>query len=411
MEPNLRKRPAPSDLAVHWAFDPSIVFLNHGSFGACPRAIMEQQTQLRARMEAEPVRFLAQELQPLLDDSRNRLAQLVKTGPENLAFVPNATTGVNAVIRSLEFHAGDEILTTNQDYNACRNALKAAAERAGAKVVVANVPFPLDDEAQIVEAVLSCAGTRTRLALIDHVTSPTAVLYPIARIIRALEERGIDTIVDGAHAPGMLPVDLDALRPAYYTGNCHKWLCAPKGAGFLYVRPDRQERIQPTTISHGYNTPRPGRNTLHTLFDWIGTIDPTPWLCVGTAIDWCSTLLPGGLPELMERNRALATEARRILCESFGVKPPCPEAMLGSMATIPPPPRLQTGASVADTTDPLQSKLLEDYAIEVPIVRWGEPETRWLRISAQGYNSIDQYVYLARVLEELVIHPNQRMTT
>ena len=408
MEPNLRKLPAPSDLAVHWSLDPSVVFLNHGSFGACPRAIMEQQTQLRTRMEAEPVRFLTQELQALLDDSRNRLAQLLKTGPENLAFVPNATTGVNAVVRSLEFQAGDEILTTNQDYNACRNALKAAAERAGAKVVVANVPFPVDDEAQTVEAVLSYAGNRTRLALIDHVTSPTAVLYPIARIIRALEERGIDTIVDGAHAPGMLSVDLDGLCPAYYTGNCHKWLCAPKGAGFLYVRPDRQERIQPTTISHGYNTPRPGRNALHTLFDWIGTIDPTPWLCVGTAIDWCSTLLPGGLAELMERNRALAIEARRILCESLGVQPPCPETMLGSMATIPLPSRLQTPAPVAETTDPLQSKLLEEYAIEVPIVRWGEPETRWFRISAQGYNSIDQYAYLAAALKKLASCPHKQ---
>jgi isopenicillin-N epimerase len=401
MEPNSRNLPAPSDLAVHWALDPSIVFLNHGSFGACPRAIMEQQTQLRARMEAEPVRFLTQELQPLLDNSRNRLAQLLKTSPENLAFVPNATTGVNAVVRSLEFQAGDEILTTNQDYNACRNALKGAAERAGAKVVVVNVPFPLDDDAQIVEALLSRAGNRTKLALIDHVTSPTAVLYPIATIIRALEERGIDTIVDSAHAPGMLPVDLDVLRPAYCTGNCHKWLCTPKGAGFLYVRPDRQGRIQPTTISHGYNTPRPGRSALHTLFDWIGTIDPTPWLCVGTTIDWCSTLLPGGLPELMERNRALAIEARRILCESFGVKPPCPEAMLGSMATIPLPPGLPTAAFAANTTDPLQSELLEKYAIEVPIVRWGEPENRWLRISAQLYNSIDQYAYLAAALKKL----------
>ena len=401
MGTNLRNPPPASDLAVHWALDPSIVFLNHGSFGACPQAVLEQQSRLRKQMELEPVRFLTQELQPLLDESRTGLARLLNTDPENLAFVPNATTGVNAIFRSLEFQAGDEILTTNQDYNACRNALKAVAERVGARVVIANVPFPQHDEAQVIDAVLSCASDRTRLALIDHVTSPTAVLYPIARIVRALEERGIDALVDGAHAPGMLAVDLDALRPAYYTGNCHKWLCAPKGAGFLYVRPDRQERIQPTTISHGYNTARPGRNALHTRFDWIGTIDPTAWLCVGSAIDWCSTLLPGGLSELMNRNRALAIEARRILCESLGIDPPCPEEMLGSMATIPLSPWFQTLPFGPDGADPLQTRLFDEYAIEVPVARWGNPAQRCLRISAQTYNTAAQYTYLAAALRDL----------
>jgi isopenicillin-N epimerase len=402
METNLRKLPAPSDLAVHWALDPAVVFLNHGSFGACPRAVLERQSELRMRMEAEPVRFLSKELQPLLDESRERLAQLMNTATENLVFVPNATTAVNAVVRSLEFKAGDEILTTNQDYNACRNALKAVAERVGAKVVVAQVPFPVRDEAQVIDAVLSGANKRTRLAMIDHVTSPTAVVYPIEKIVRALEERGIDTLVDGAHAPGMLPVDLDALRPAYYTGNCHKWLCAPKGAGLLYVRPDRQEGIQPTTISHGFNTPRPGRNALHTRFDWIGTIDPTAWVCVGMAVDWCSTLLPGALSDLMNGNRALAIEAQRILCESLEVEPPCPEEMLGSMATIPLPERFQTAPFTANAIDPLQTNLFDQYAIEVPIVRWGDPDRRWLRISAHAYNSRDQYAYLGGALKELV---------
>ena len=227
------------------------------------------------------------------------------------------------------------------------------------------------------------------------------MVYPIEKIIRALEDRGIDVLVDGAHAPGMLPVDLDALRPAYYTGNCHKWLCSPKGAGFLYVRPDRQERIQPTTISHGYNTPRPGRNALHTGFDWIGTIDPTAWLSVGTAIDWCGGLLHGGLSELMNRNRALAVEGRRILCESLGIEPPCPEEMLGSMAAIPLPPPFQRLPITAIGADPLQTKLFDEHAIEVPVARWGDPERRCLRISAHGYNSRDQYAYLAGVLKKL----------
>lgn len=347
------------------------------------------------------MRFLTQELQPLLDESRERLARLLNTSAENLVFVPNATTGVNAVVQSLEFQQGDEILTTNQDYNACRNTLTAVTERIGARVVVAQVPFPLHDEAQVIDAILSCVTDRTRLAMIDHVTSPTAVVFPIEKIVRALEERGIDTLVDGAHAPGMLLVDLDVLRPTYYTGNCHKWLCSPKGAGFLYVRPDRQEQIQPTTISHGFNTPRPGRNVLHTRFDWVGTIDPTAWICVGNAIDWCSGLLPGGLPKLMNRNRALAIEARRILCESLGIEPPCPERMLGSMATVPLPAKFQKAAFNANTVDPVQAKLFDEYAIEVPVARWGDPPRRHLRISAHGYNSREQYSYLANVLEDL----------
>jgi isopenicillin-N epimerase len=393
--------PAASELAVHWILDPGVVFLLHGSFGACPRAVLQRQTELRERMEKEPVQFLTNELPPLLDESRDHLARLLNTAADNLAFVPNATTGVNAVVRSLKFQAGDEILTTNQDYNACRNALKAAAEDVGATVVVAEVPFPLRDEGQIIDAILSCVTSRTRLAMIDHVTSPTAVVFPIATIVRALEERGIDTLVDGAHAPGMVTVNLDALRPAYYTGNCHKWLCAPKGSAFLYVRPDRQERIHPTTISHGYNTPRPGRNSLHTGFDWVGTIDPTAWLCVGMAVDWCSTLLPRGLSDLMDRNRTLAMEARRMLCESLSINSPCPDNILGSMATIQLPAKFQTLPTIPHGIDPLQTKLFDEYAIEVPIGYWGEPRQRSLRISAHGYNSREQYSYLAKALTEL----------
>jgi isopenicillin-N epimerase len=401
MTTNPRKRPAPSHLAAHWTLDPSVVFLNHGSFGACPRTVLEYQSRLRERMEAEPVRFLTQELEGLLDGSRDCLARLLKTASDNLAFVHNATAGVNAVVRSVKLQAGDEILTTSHDYNACRNALKAAAEGAGARVVVVKAPFPIREETHLIDAVLSCASERTRLAMIDHITSPTALVYPVAKIVRALEQRQIDTLVDGAHAPGMLAVDLDALHPAYYTGNCHKWLCAPKGAGFLYVRPDRQEAIQPTTISHGYNTPRPGRSALHTRFDWIGTIDPTPWLCVGNAIEWLQSLLPGGLPELMARNRALAIQGRQIVCEALGIEPPCPESMLGSMATIPLPSSRAALPPAAKGIDPLQRRLFDGYAVEVPVIRWGEPEHRGLRISAHLYNATAQYGYLAEALKNL----------
>lgn len=391
---------SPSNLASHWTLDPSVVFLNHGSFGACPWAVLEAQSRLRAQMERQPVRFLQRELEPLLDESRELLADLLKTNAENLAFVHNATGGVNAVVRSLEFQPGDEILTTNHDYNACRNALLEAARRAGARVIVAPVPFPLRDEDEIIDAVLHCVTSRTRLAMIDHVTSPTAVIFPVAKIIRALDDRGVDTLVDGAHALGMLPLNLDEMHPAYYTGNCHKWLCAPKGAGFLYVRADRQGRIQPTTTSHGYNTSRPGRSPFHDQFDWVGTFDPTPWCCVGEAVKWCDSLLPGGINELMNRNHVLAVQARQKLCERFSVEPPCPETMLGSMATIPLPPSLQLPPKVA-RTDPLQARLLDEFGIEVPVVHWGDPAKRHIRISAHAYNALGQYVYLASALNAM----------
>lgn len=391
--------PAPSEWAARWALDPTVVFLNHGSFGACPRDILALQAGLRARLEAEPVRFLVREMEPLLDASRARLAQLVHTAPENLAFVQNATAGINAVVRSLEFRPGDEILTTNHAYNACHCALAEAARRAGARLVVARVPFPLAGADEVVAAVLAAVTPRTRLAMLDHVTSPTALAFPVERLVTELADLGVETLVDGAHAPGMLPVALDALRPAYYAGNCHKWLCAPKGAGFLYVRPDLQEGIQPTVISHGYNTPRPGRPALHTRFDWVGTLDPTPWLCVGAAIDWCEALLPGGLAELMRRNRELACAARRLLCAALEVPPPCPEELLGAMATLELPERCQGATPPPGAIDPLQSRLLEHYAIEVPVVNWGAPARRYVRISAQAYNSRAHFVWLGEALK------------
>ena len=395
------KLPAPPKYARHWVLDPEVVFLNHGSFGACPRATLDLQSEFRAQMEAEPVRFLARKLEALLDASRARLAQLLGTAAENLAFVTNATTGVNAVVRSLAFQPGDEILTTNHDYNACRCALADVVQRSGAKLVVAQVPFPLRNPDEVVAAVLAGVTSRTRLAMVDHVTSPTALIFPIERIARELEARGVDVLVDGAHAPGMVPVALDELRPAYYTGNCHKWLCAPKGAGFLYARPDRQERIQPAVVSHGYNTPRPGRNALHTRFDWVGTLDPTPWLCVGAAIDWCGALLPGGWPALMQHNHQLASEARRLLCAGLEVQPSCPEDMLGSMATVELSLRFQGSPTPPGAIDPLQTRLLEKFGIEVPVVNWGAPARRHVRISAQAYNSKEHFVWLADALRQL----------
>src|SRR3989442_6443823 len=327
----------PSSLARLWTLDPAVTFLNHGSFGACRRRVGRPRQRVRERRERRRVRFSVRDWEALLDAAGRVLAASLGAEPEGLVFVTTAPTAVNAVLRSLALAPGDQLLVTDHAYNACRNALDFVAAAARAEVVVVPVPFPLASADAVVEAVLARATPRTRLALLDHVTSPTGLVLPIERLVRELAGRGVDTLVDGAHAPGMLPLDLGALGAAYYAGNCHKWLCAPKGAGFLHVRRDRRGGVRPVVISHGANNPRTDRSRFRLEFDWTGSHDATPYLCVPEAIRFLGGLLPGGWPELMARNRALALEARRVLCEALGVAPPCPEEMIGSLATVPLP--------------------------------------------------------------------------
>ena len=287
-----------------------------------------------------------------------------------------------------------------RDYNACHNVLVETARRSGVRLVVAQVPFPLSSEEEILEVVLGAVSRRTRLAMIDHATSHTALIFPIERLIRELESRGIDVLVDGAHAPGMLPLDLAALRPAWYTGNLHKWVCAPKGAAFLWAREDKQKDLQPAVISHGNNTPRPGYSPFQDRFDWAGTFDPTAWFCVGEAIDWLGKLLPGGWRELRQRNHRLAVAARKVLAQRLEVDLPCPETRLGSMATLPLPARFQ-GQPASGKIDREALALYDQFGIEVPFMRIGAAGRRYFRISAQIYNRIEEYEYLAEALEAL----------
>jgi len=388
-----------TELARHWSLDAKVAFLNHGSFGACPIEVLRYQAALRAELEANPVRFLSREVFDRLDLARKPLAAFVGADPEDLAFVPNATTGVNAVLRSLLFQAGEELLVTDHAYKACANTVDFVAGRAGARVVVARVPFPLTSSDQVVDAVLRLVTPHTRLVMLDHVTSPTALVFPIERLTRELSGRGVETLIDGAHAPGMIPLDLRSLGATYYSGNCHKWLCSPKGAGFLYVMPTRRADVRPAIISHGASATTPGRTRFQLEFDWTGTADPTAYLSVPKALEYMAGLVPGGWPEIMKVNRALALEGRRILCGMLGIGVPCPDAMVGSIASVPLPDG--TSSEVAwRRPDPIQRRLFDGWGLEVPIHTWPAPPRRLVRISAQLYNARDQYVRLADALKK-----------
>ena len=390
----------------HWSLDPSVVFLNHGSFGATPRQVLSAQDEYRKRMESQPVRFFVRELERLLDDAREELAAFLGADAAGVVFVPNATAGVNAVLRSLDLDKHDELLVTNHEYNACRNALEFVAAASGARVVVAEIPFPIVSADAIVETVLRHASDRTRLLLVDHVTSQTAVMMPVERLVQEMNTRGVDTLVDGAHAPGMLPLDLARLGAAYYTGNLHKWVCAPKGCAFLHVRANRRYGIRPLAISHGANSPRTDRSRFLIEFDWTGTHDPSAFLALPAALRFMAAVVPGGWPEVMRRNHELALRARDILVAALSIDPPVPDALLGSMAAVPLPDGTSTTAP-AMYGDPLQDRLLENHGIEVPVVPWPAPPKRLLRVSAQLYNQEDEYRLLAEALHAELAQPRK----
>jgi isopenicillin-N epimerase len=393
--------PAAAPLAAAWGLDPRLVFLNHGSFGACPTAITDRQNELRERMEREPIRFFVEDLEGLLDHARHALAVFVNADAEGLVRVTNATEGVNTVLRSLRFQPGDELLTNSHEYNACNNALQFAAEQWGAKVVKAEVPWPLRDAGQVTQAVLAAVTERTRLVLLSHVTSPTGVVFPVEEIVRALNARGVDTLVDGAHAPGMVPLDLKAIDAAYYTGNCHKWMCAPKGAAFLSIRKDRRHLMRPLTISHGANSVRTDRSRLRLEFDYTGTRDVSGFLVLPELIKYMDGLVPGGWPGILFHNRELAIKGRTLLCREWGVPAPAPESMIASLAAVPITERTaQEAARPTRYHDSLQDRLIANWRVQAPVVVFPSGGyKRMIRIAAQLYNSIEQVEYLSRAVK------------
>ena len=390
-------------MATHWDLDPSVTFLNHGSFGATPRVIMERQQELRRNLERNPVDFFQRQLTPLLNKARAAMAEFVHADPAGLVFVRNTTEGVNAVLQSLKFRPSDELLVTDHEYNACRNVLDHVARRDGAKVSVISLPFPFSDPQDVVDAITERVTPLTRLVLLDHITSPTASILPIERIIPALADRGVESLIDGAHAPGMLPLDLTALGATYYVGNCHKWMCAPKSCALLYVAPERREHIRPAVLSHGANAQREHASRLHLEFDWMGTHDPTAQLCLPEVVQFFREILPnGGWPAMRKHNRDLAIYARDEISAAFGTAHAIPDACVGSMVTVrlpdgPNTPKVDTVHGQHD----LQMRLKNEYNIEVPIVPWGGPPNQWVRVSAQLYNSREDMDKLVSALKQL----------
>lgn len=413
-----------------WSLDPHLTFLNHGSFGACPREIIAEYRRYQDLLERSPVAFFVREAPALLSEARSRFARELGAPPEGLCLVTNASEGVATALAALDWVPGDEVVISRDGYGACKQMLRALAVRFGVVTRLAPTPFaPVAHAAHVAQASAgdaeawrrgvvrgfeSVSGPKTRLWLIDHITSPTALILPVERLVARARALGVVSLVDGAHAPGHVEVDLRALSPDFYTGNAHKWLMSPKGCAALYIgeggpREERwRERVTPLVVSHGYGAPEAQR--LHALFDWTGTRDLSAWCALPHTLDWLEAR--GGWRALAARNRALALAARALLVEAlWGSTPPPlpPEGVLGQMAAVPLPAavveraRGASGEAAASVgVHPLQQWLFE-RGVEVPVIPApyeGAPD--YIRVSAQAYNALPQYERLAGLLRGLV---------
>ncbi len=378
-----------------WNFGEGVTPLNHGSFGACPAAILDLQQKLRTRMENATTDFFVREAPPLLAEARTQLASFLGADAEGLSFVPNATSGVNAVLRSLKWNRGDEIVTTNLIYPACRNALGFIAERYGVIIKRCTIPYPPVSEQQLIEGIQNCITPETKLALIDHVTSSTALILPVQQIIHLLHEKGITVLVDGAHAPGMVELNLCKLNPDWYTGNCHKWLCAPKGSAFLYTAPQHRKETVPLSISNNFYSSDGIPAGYRAAFDWTGTADLTPYLCVPESIRYLASVLPGGWDAIRARNHQLLSQAAPLVAQALHTKAPELGAMTGSMLSLVIPGNPYTAD--ANGLHPLGNQLWEKHRIETLITCLPDGRAA-LRLSAHIYNDIADYIKLAEAI-------------
>lgn len=372
-----------TDLRPEFLLDPGVTFLNHGSFGACPRGVFERYQEWQLELERQPVLFLARRHDELLGEARAALGRYVSADPDDLVFVPNATAGVNVAARGLGLEPGDEVLSTDLEYGALDLTWEHVCAELGARYVRTPIRLPVESAEEIVDAVWAGVGPRTRVLFLSHHTSGTALTLPVEELCRRARDRGIRTVVDGAHAPGHLPVDLRALDVDYYAGNCHKWLCAPKGAGFLYVRRELQRDVHPLVISWGYDGDDPSFRSRH---EQQGTRDPSAYLTVPAAIEW---QLAHDWDAVRERCHELARRARNEL----GLEPLAPDSpdFYRQMVSL----RLPEQAP-----QDLQERLYAEHRIEVPIFEHGAG--RLIRASFQGYNGPDDLDRLRTALAGLL---------
>lgn len=379
----------------HFPLEPQAVYLNHGTVGVTPWRVLEAQQAIRNEIERHPARFLLRELsgltassklaQPRLRSAAQEVAQLLGARGEDLVFVGNATTGVNAVLRSLGLEPGDEILIPNLAYGAVANAAAFVARERGAKVVRLELPFPVADPGLYVEAVDRAITPRTKVAILDHITSETALILPLAEMAERARAKGVLVLADGAHAPGQIPLEIPALGVDWYVANLHKWAFAPRGCGILWAAPERQKGLHPPVISWGLD------QGFTQEFDWVGTQDPSAYLAAPEGIRFMRDL---GVEAMRQYNHDLAWGAARMLMERWNLELPTPQSMIGSMVTLPLPQGL--GSSPADAARLKDALLFEDH-IEVPVMAIGG--RLWARISAQIYNDMSDIERFAQALE------------
>ncbi|UCG23192.1 MAG: aminotransferase class V-fold PLP-dependent enzyme [Chloroflexota bacterium] len=381
------------DLKRQFLLDPEVVFLNHGSFGATPRPVFESYQDWQRRVEWAPVQFLDDQMPELFEAARQPLADFLKVAAEDVVYIPNATFGVNVVGRSLTLGPGDEVLTTDHEYGACDRAWRFLSQKRGFNYLRQPISLPVRTAEEIVEEFWAGVTERTRLIFISHITSTTALRLPVERICGRARQAGILTLVDGAHAPGQIPLDLNEIGADFYVGNCHKWLCAPKGSGFIFTRPERQALIEPLVVGWGWEPQRTftfGSDYLDYL-QWLGTSDPAAYLAVPDAIqfqadnDWRT---------VRDECQALLKEALARIREVTGLEALYPDDagfyQQMAVATLPPE---------ADLPE-LKRRLLGEYRIQIPCLKWADRQL--IRLSIQGYNVPADVDALIRALATLL---------
>jgi isopenicillin-N epimerase len=363
--------------------DPGLAYLNHGSFGATPLSVLAEQQRLRTAMERNPVGFLAHQVPELLDAVRTEVAAFLGADRQGLVFVDNATTGTQTVIAQARLGPGDEVVATDHGYPAVLAQLRLATAAAGARLEIAPVPLPAAGRAEVAEAVLSRLTERTRLLVVDHVASCSGMVFPVEEIVAEARRQGVPVLVDGAHAPGMLPLEVGRLGADFWTGNMHKWVCAPKASAALWVAPQWRDTLRPLVASHG------AADGFWPAFDWTGTRDPTALLAVPAALDFFGR---AGWAAVREHNNELARQGGELVAARIGTDPPAADGLAASMRLVALPRALSEGDARA-----LERRLL-DLGIVVPVTDhggWG-----WLRLSAQLYNTLSDYERLADALAD-----------